>query len=110
MADTKKTIRLEIITPDASVFQGEVDFVLVRALDGDLGIMIKRKSKRGRVFYGCSEYPNCDFVLWNQPVNKKCPVCGSIMIVKHYKTGPDKIFCSNAACENYKKGETVNEE
>jgi F-type H+-transporting ATPase subunit epsilon len=39
MADTKKTIRLEIITPDASVFQGEVDFVLVRALDGDLGIM-----------------------------------------------------------------------
>jgi DNA topoisomerase-1 len=74
------------------------------------GSMIKRKSKRGRVFYGCSEYPNCDFVLWNQPVNKKCPVCGSIMIVKHYKTGPDKIFCSNAACENYKKGETVNEE
>ena len=72
--------------------------------------MIKRKSKRGRVFYGCSEYPNCDFVLWNQPVDKKCPVCGSIMIVKHYKTGPDKIFCSNAACENYKKGETVNEE
>lgn len=39
MADTKKTIQLEIITPDASVFQGEVDFVLVRALDGDLGIM-----------------------------------------------------------------------
>jgi DNA topoisomerase I len=74
------------------------------------GSMIKRKSKRGRVFYGCSEYPNCDFVLWNQPVDKKCPVCGSIMIVKHYKTGPDKIFCSNAACENYKKGETVNEE
>lgn len=39
MADTKKTIQLEIITPDASVFKGEVDFVLVRALDGDLGIM-----------------------------------------------------------------------
>lgn len=73
------------------------------------GTMIKRKSKRGRVFYGCSEYPNCDFVLWNQPVDKKCPKCGSIMIVKHYKSGPDKIFCSNAECENHKKGEIVNE-
>jgi F-type H+-transporting ATPase subunit epsilon len=39
MAETKKTIQLEVITPDASVFKGEVDFVLVRALDGDLGVM-----------------------------------------------------------------------
>lgn len=67
------------------------------------GTLIKRKSKRGRVFYGCSQYPECDFVLWNQPVDKKCPLCGSIMIVKHYKKGPDKIFCSNAECENHKK-------
>ena len=74
------------------------------------GTLIKRKSKRGRVFYGCSNYPECDFVLWNQPVDKKCPVCGSIMIVKHYKKGPDKIFCSNAECENHKKGEVVHEE
>lgn len=74
------------------------------------GTLIKRKSKRGRVFYGCSEYPACDFVLWNQPVDKKCPQCGSIMIVKHYKKGPDKMFCSNAECENHKKGEVVNEE
>ena len=74
------------------------------------GSLIKRKSKRGRVFYGCSEYPNCDFVLWNQPIDKKCPVCGSIMVVKHYKKGPDKIFCSNAECENHKKGEAINEE
>ena len=74
------------------------------------GTLIKRKSKRGSVFYGCSEYPACDFVLWNQPVDKKCPQCGSIMIVKHYKKGPDKMFCSNAECENHKKGEVVNEE
>lgn len=74
------------------------------------GTLIKRKSKRGRVFYGCSQYPECDFVLWNQPVDKKCPLCGSIMIVKHYKKGPDKIFCSNAECENHKKGEVVHEE
>lgn len=74
------------------------------------GTLIKRKSKRGRVFYGCSQYPDCDFVLWNQPVDKKCDLCGSIMIVKHYKKGPDKLFCSNGDCENHKKGEVVHEE
>ena len=74
------------------------------------GSLIKRKSKRGRVFYGCSEYPECDFVLWNQPVDKKCDLRGSIMTVKHYKKGPDKLFCSNPDCENHKKGEVVNEE
>ena len=74
------------------------------------GSLIKRKSKKGRVFYGCSEYPHCDFVLWNQPVDKKCKLCGSIMTIKHYKKGPDKLFCSNEECENHKKGEIVNEE
>lgn len=89
-----------------------------KAIVEDLGItcpkcgeghLIKRKSKRGRVFYGCSRYPDCDFVLWNQPVDKKCPKCGSIMIIKHYKKGPDKLFCSNPECENHKKGEEVHE-
>ncbi|WP_075572276.1 type I DNA topoisomerase [Megasphaera coli] len=74
------------------------------------GHLIKRKSKRGRQFYGCDRYPECDFVLWNEPVDKKCGLCGSIMTVKHYKNGQDKLFCSNAECENHKKGETVNED
>lgn len=73
------------------------------------GRLIKRKSKRGRPFYGCNRYPDCDFVLWNEPVDKKCSLCGSIMTVKHYKTGQDKLFCSSGECENHKKGETVNE-
>lgn len=90
-----------------------------KAITEDLGIvcpkcgkgsLIKRKSKRGRVFYGCSSYPECDFVLWNQPIDRKCPDCGNIMVIKHYKKGPDKIFCSNAECERSKKGEVVNEE
>lgn len=74
------------------------------------GSLIKRKSKRGRTFYGCSKYPDCDFVMWNEPIDKKCSKCGSIMYVKHYKKGPDKIFCSNTECENHKNGEIVNEE
>lgn len=73
------------------------------------GSMIRRKSRRGRVFYGCSKYPDCDFVLWNEPVNQVCPECGSIMVIKHYKKSPDKIFCSNPECEHHKKGEVVHE-
>ncbi|MUP48444.1 type I DNA topoisomerase [uncultured Megasphaera sp.] len=74
------------------------------------GTLIRRKSKRGRLFYGCSEYPNCEFVLWNEPTNKKCSLCGSMMTIKHYKRGADKLFCSNETCENHKKGEVINEE
>ncbi|MFR8761686.1 MAG: topoisomerase DNA-binding C4 zinc finger domain-containing protein, partial [Megasphaera lornae] len=73
------------------------------------GSLIRRKSKRGRVFYGCSKYPECEFMLWNEPVNKRCARCGEIMVIKHYKKGPDKLFCSNDTCENHKKGEVVNE-
>lgn len=89
-----------------------------KAIVDDLGIpcpkcgqgsLIRRKSKRGRVFYGCSKYPECEFMLWNEPVNKRCARCGEIMVIKHYKKGPDKLFCSNDTCENHKKGEVVNE-
>lgn len=48
-------------------------------------------------------------MLWNEPVNKRCARCGEIMVIKHYKKGPDKLFCSNDTCENHKKGEVVNE-
>ena len=91
-------------------YQGIVEDLGITCPKCGKGTLIKRKSKRGRVFYGCSQYPDCDFVLWNQPVDKKCDLCGSIMIVKHYKKGPDKLFCSNGDCENHKKGEVVHEE
>jgi DNA topoisomerase-1 len=65
------------------------------------GHIVRRKSKRGRYFYGCSEYPNCDMVLWNEPVDKFCPVCGHIMVKRTYKNGTEKIFCSNQECSEY---------
>ncbi|MCI0496568.1 topoisomerase DNA-binding C4 zinc finger domain-containing protein, partial [candidate division KSB1 bacterium] len=39
------------------------------------GEIVERRSKRGKVFYGCSKYPNCDFVTWYKPVKIKCPQC-----------------------------------
>ncbi len=65
------------------------------------GTIVERKSKRGTVFYGCDKYPNCDFVLWNEPTGETCPECGSLLVKKVLKKG-DVIACSNLKC-NYKK-------
>lgn len=62
------------------------------------GNLVKRRSKRGRVFYGCSNYPNCDFVLWDEPVEEKCPQCGGIMVVKRSKK-EKTVKCINKECE-----------
>ena len=44
--------------------------------------IIKRKSKKGKVFYGCEKYPECSFVSWDKPVKEKCPKCGGLMVHK----------------------------
>ena len=67
------------------------------------GTIVERKSKRGTVFYGCDEYPECDFVLWNEPTGEKCPQCGSLLVRKVLKNG-EKITCSSIKC-GYKKDE-----
>ena len=43
------------------------------------GQVVQRKSKKGRTFYGCSRYPDCDYVSWNKPAPEKCPLCGGLM-------------------------------
>lgn len=60
------------------------------------GNVIRRKSKRGRVFYGCANYPKCDFVSWNEPTQEKCPQCGNILFKKNTKI--PKLYCSNKEC------------
>ncbi|HHX23634.1 MAG TPA: type I DNA topoisomerase [Thermoanaerobacterales bacterium] len=64
------------------------------------GSIILRRSKRGRTFYGCSNYPDCKFVSWNKPSSNKCPRCGSFMVIKNKKTGEYEA-CTNKDC-NYK--------
>jgi len=49
------------------------------------GSIVKRKSKKGRIFYGCNNYPECNFVSWDEPVEEKCPQCGGIMVEKRNK-------------------------
>ena len=60
------------------------------------GKIIQRKSKRGRVFYGCSNYPNCDFVSWDPPSKESCPVCGKVLL---QKKGKEKLlYCVTPGC------------
>jgi len=59
------------------------------------GEIVERKSKRGRLFYGCNKYPKCDFALWNKPSGEKCPDCGALLIF----AAKGKIKCSNKECK-----------
>ena len=59
--------------------------------------IVARKSKKGKVFYGCSRYPDCNQLYWYKPVNKKCPKCGEILLEK--KTKSTKLACSNSECD-----------
>lgn len=60
--------------------------------------IVMRRSKKGRTFYGCSTYPDCDFVSWNKPTNKKCPVCGELLYEKSTKK-VSKLICNNGDYE-----------
>lgn len=70
------------------------------------GEIVERKSKRGRLFYGCNRYPQCDFTLWDKPTHEFCDTCGSIIVEKTYKNGTTKKFCSNDTCPTRPKKKT----
>lgn len=60
--------------------------------DGDI---VEKKTRRGKIFYGCDKYPKCDIALWDKPTGDTCPECGSLLVEKK-----DEIKCSNC---NYEK-------
>jgi len=69
------------------------------------GDIAERRSKRGKTFYGCVRYPDCDFVSWAKPLPEKCPDCGSPYLTeKWYKAGP-VIQCPNPECKYKRKAE-----
>ena len=63
------------------------------------GYVSEKRSRRGRTFYGCSSYPNCDFVSWDRPRNEACPNCGSAWLVEKFsKRDGASIACPNREC------------
>jgi len=66
------------------------------------GEIIRRKTKKGRIFYGCSSYPKCSFVSWKEPTNKKCPECNNVLLKVNDKKNGTYLKCFNSSC-NYKE-------
>ena len=64
------------------------------------GKILVKRSKKGKKFFGCSNYPECDFVSWNEPIKESCSKCGSYMTIKYSKTKGKQAVCSNTECGN----------
>ena len=77
-----------------SLAQNKLGIKCPKCLEGDV---VAKRTKTNKIFYGCNNYPKCDFALWDKPVNEKCPKCSSLLVEK-YK----KIKCSNKECDHEK--------
>ena len=60
--------------------------------------LVQRKSRYGKIFYGCPGYPDCKFALWNKPTGKACPDCSSLLVEKNLKKGNFEA-CSSKECK-----------
>ncbi len=78
-------------------------------LDG--GDVVERRSKKGRLFYSCGNYPNCKFISWYRPVNRACPACGSPYLLEKRSREGATVFCPEKSCgfKEEKREETSGE-
>ncbi|EOI00433.1 DNA topoisomerase 1 [Enterococcus moraviensis ATCC BAA-383] len=67
------------------------------------GQVIERKSKKNRLFYGCSRYPECDFTSWDKPIGRPCPKCGQYLVEKKVKGGKQVVCINGDYEENVQK-------
>lgn len=68
--------------------------------EGCSGEIIKKISKRGKVFYACNRYPACTFALWDRPVKESCPLCSAPFLVeKNTKKAGPQLQCANKSCK-----------
>lgn len=62
------------------------------------GEIIERKTKTGKIFYGCEKYPDCDYTSWDKPLNEECTKCGHMLVEHVERNGRKQKFCSNPEC------------
>ena len=75
---------------------------------GCTGSLVQKKSRRGKIFYGCSRFPDCKFALWDKPVAKKCPECGAKFLVeKSTKKEGNFFICITKGCGFKEKGKKL---
>ena len=69
------------------------------------GQLVERRSRKGRTFFGCSAYPNCDFVLWQRPVTEPCPKCGAPFLTERVARGRRTQRCWREGCDFSREAE-----
>ncbi len=62
------------------------------------GEIVQRRTKKRKTFYGCSDYPECDFFSWDRPAGKGCPECGSFLVEKYSRSRGKYLKCANKEC------------
>ena len=75
---------------EAAIYASKVQVVCPKC---GKGRMLERKSAKGRIYYGCERYPDCDFMTWDTPVPTKCEKCGSTLFRKG-----SKLYCAKEGC------------
>ncbi|MCA1059179.1 type I DNA topoisomerase [Rossellomorea aquimaris] len=80
--------------PDCRNTKPIVKEIGVKCPKCEKGNIIERKSKKKRIFYGCDQYPECDFLSWDKPIERKCPKCAELLVEKKLKKG-NQIQCTN---------------
>jgi DNA topoisomerase-1 len=72
------------------------------------GQLVERRSRRGKLFFGCSAYPDCDFVVWRRPVDKACPECGqSYLLERLTKRDGRQLVCDGENCTHSETAESA---
>ena len=73
------------------------------------GVIIEKKSKYGKIFFGCNRYPECSYALWDEPSGNTCPECGELLVKKNTKNGLFEV-CSSRTCSFKRQiGESIEE-
>ncbi|MGF3102549.1 type I DNA topoisomerase [Rossellomorea sp. DUT-2] len=80
--------------PDCRNTKPIVKEIGVKCPKCEKGNIIERKSKKKRIFYGCDQYPECDFLSWDKPIERKCPKCSELLVEKKLKKG-NQIQCTS---------------
>ncbi|ASJ54364.1 DNA topoisomerase I [Brevibacillus formosus] len=80
--------------PDCRNTKPIVKEIGVKCPQCETGEIIERKSKKSRIFYGCNQYPECDFVSWDKPIARPCPKCSSMLVEKKRKKQGVSVVCT----------------
>lgn len=84
--------------PECRNTKAIVKLIGVKCPNCENGEIVERKSKTKRLFYGCNQYPECDFVSWDKPISRPCPKCSSLLVEKKLKKGV-QIQCTKCDYE-----------